>query len=165
MFVSTPKGASGAYYDVMHQESNMLKVVMDWKEHPVRKRGLYTTIDGVVKILDKDFAFPEEYPFVKDGKVRSPYYDQECMRPGATPQSIAQELDRDYGGSEYQIFGKDLYEIGRENLVSPYAVGVLHYDESDLEPDFNETEDGPWKLWCHRNARQATYYRPVRCRL
>lgn len=152
MFVSTPKGASGAYYDVMHQESNMIKVIMDWKEHPVRKRGLYTSDDGIVKILDDTFDYPEDYPFVKDGKFRSPYYDQECMRPGATPQSIAQELDRDYGGSEYQIFGKDLYEIGKENLVTPYATGILHYDEDDLEPDFNETQDGPWKLWCHRNA-------------
>ena len=125
---------------------------MDWKEHPVRKRGLYTSDDGIVKILDDTFDYPEDYPFVKDGKFRSPYYDQECMRPGATPQSIAQELDRDYGGSEYQIFGKDLYEIGKENLVTPYATGILHYDEDDLEPDFNETQDGPWKLWCHRNA-------------
>jgi hypothetical protein len=152
MFVSTPKGASGAYYDVMHQESNMLKVIMDWTEHPVRKRGLYTSDEGEVTILDETFDFPDDYEFIKDGKTRSPYYDQECMRPGATPQSIAQELDRDYGGSEYQIFGKDLYDIGAQSVLSPYARGVLYYDESDLEPHFGETEDGPWHLWCHRDT-------------
>ena len=153
MFVSTPKGASGAYYDVMHQKSNMLKVVMDWKAHPDRRIGLYTCDAGVVEILDKEYDFPEDYPFVKDGKTRSPYYDQECMRPGATPQSIAQELDRDYGGSEYQIFGKDLYETGRVGIRSPYSRGMLFYDEATLDPDFQKTEDGPWKMWIHQDSQ------------
>jgi hypothetical protein len=85
--------------------------------------------------------------------VRSPYYDQECSRPGATPQTIAQELDRDYGGSEYQIFGKELYEAGKENILNPYQKGILFYDEETLEPDYNETEDGPFELWCHRDSR------------
>lgn len=152
MFVSTPKGASGAYYDVMHEESNMIKIIMDWSEHPVRKRGLYNSDEGELNILDTTFDFPDDYKFVKDGKTRSPYYDQECMRPGATPQSIAQELDRDYGGSEYQIFGKDLYDIGSQSVISPYSRGVLYYDESDLDPHFGETEDGPWHLWCHRDS-------------
>jgi len=153
IFVSTPKGASGAYYDVMHQPSNMHKVILDWKDHPDRKPGLYTATDGVLEILDNDYVFPEGYKHVLDGKIRSPYYDRECLRPGATPQSIAQELDRDYGGSEYQIFGKDLYENGKRGVLRPYSRGVLHYDQETLEPDFNETEDGPFLVWCHRDSR------------
>lgn len=152
MFVSTPKGASGAYYDVMHEESNMLKVIMDWKEHPHRKRGLYTSDKaGNVEILDKEYEFPEDYPFVKDGKIRSPYYDQECLRPGATPQSIAQELDRDYGGSEYQAFGADLYDIGRLSVCHPYHCGILFYEDTTYDADFQKTEDGPWKMWVHQD--------------
>ena len=153
LFVSTPKGASGAYYDVMHTPSNMKKIILDWKDHPDRQIGLYTSKDGILKILDEEYRFPASYKHVLDGIVRSPYYDQECSRPGATPQTIAQELDRDYGGSEYQIFGKELYEAGKENILNPYQKGILFYDEETLEPDYNETEDGPFELWCHRDSR------------
>lgn len=155
IFVSTPKGASGAYYDVMHTPSNMLKIVMDWKQHPDRKKGLYTSKDGILDILDSNYNFPESYDFILDGKERSPYYDNECKRPGATPQSIAQELDRDYGGSEYQVFGKELYESAQEDLLQPYCRGVLYFDGESFEPDFQETEDGPIKIWCHRDAAGA----------
>jgi len=151
VFVSTPKGAAGAYYDVMHVPSNMLKVVMDWKMHPIRQNGLYKSEDGVLEILDQDYEFPEGYRFILDGKERSPYYDTECARPGATAQSIAQELDRDYGGSEYQIFGKELYEAARDGLLRPYTRGVFRYEAETLVPEFSETIDGPMLLWCHRS--------------
>jgi hypothetical protein len=152
MFVSTPKGGAGAYYDVMHQESNMLKVIMDWKEHPDRRVGMYTSNGGILKVLDDKYEFPEGYKFVLDGKTRSPYYDDECRRPGATPQSIAQELDRDYGGSDYQVFGKELYESAKGNLLRPYSVGALYYDGESFSPDYQETENGPVKLWCLRSS-------------
>ena len=153
VFVSTPKGNGGAYAEIMHTPSDMKKIVLDWKDHPDRGVGLYTSTKGELEILDKDYKFPEGYKFVLDGKTRSPYYDQECQRPGATPQSIAQELDRDYGGSEYQIFGKDLYERGQEGLLRPYEQGFLYYDEETLSQDFNATEKGEFKLWCHRDSR------------
>ena len=85
-FVSTPKGASGAYYDVMHEPSSMVKIILDWRSHPDRKLGLYQGKDGDLEILDKDYKFPEDYKHLMDGKVRSPYYDAECASPGATPQ-------------------------------------------------------------------------------
>ena len=153
VFVSTPKGASGSYYDIMHQPSDMTKIVLDWKDHPDRGVGLYTSKKGQLEIIDKDYEFPASYKHVLDGKVRSPYYDDECKRPGATPQTIAQELDRDYGGSDYQIFGKDLYEAGKENVLNPYERGILYYDEETLEPDYTSTSDGPFEIWCHRDSR------------
>ena len=148
-FVSTPKGASGAYYDVMHEPSNILKIVLDWKQHPDRCKGLYTSKDDITDILDTDYTFPDGYKFIKDTKIRSPYYDNECARPGATPQSIAQELDRDYGGSEYQLFGSDLYESASPRLMMPFKQGIFGYDVETLEPRFSESDDGPMNLWCH----------------
>ena len=148
-FVSTPKGASGAYYDVMHEPSSMVKIILDWRSHPDRKLGLYQGKDGDLEILDKDYKFPEDYKHLMDGKVRSPYYDAECARPGATPQSIAQELDRDYGGSEYQLFGIELYEAATPNIMSPFRRGIFGYDAESLEPRFATSDDGPMKLWCH----------------
>ena len=153
IFVSTPKGASGAYYDVMHTPSSIKKIVLDWKDHPDRGIGLYTSTKGELKILDEDYEFPASYKHVLDGKIRSPYYDDECKRPGATPMSIAQELDRDYGGSDYQIFSKDLYQAGKQNLLKPYEQGILYYDEETLEADFTSTTDGPFEIWSFRDSR------------
>jgi hypothetical protein len=153
-YVSTPSGASGSYYELMHEPSSMLKIVLDWKDHPTRGKGLYTsTKDGKLQRIDKEYVFDKDYKFIRDGKVRSPYYDFECSRPGATPQSIAQELDRDYGGSEYQLFGQDLYEVGLKACKPPIYRGVLGYDMETLAPLFNKTEDGPLELWCQRNVR------------
>ena len=149
VFVSTPKGSAGAYYDVMHTPSSMVKIVMDWKKHPDRSRGMYRSEDGNLEIVDKDYEFPAGYAFVLDGKTRSPYYDSECKRPGATPQSVAQELDRDYGGSDYQIFGKDLYEAGQKNVLMPFTRGVFGYQADTLTPEFEQTKDGPLHLWIH----------------
>tara|TARA_R100000808_G_C2151465_1_gene160504 strand:- start:3154 stop:4674 length:1521 start_codon:yes stop_codon:yes gene_type:complete len=149
VFVSTPKGSAGAYYDVMHTPSSMVKVIMDWKKHPDRRVGLYKSDDGKLEILDEEYEFPAGYSFVLDGKTRSPYYDNECKRPGATPQSVAQELDRDYGGSDYQIFGKELYEAGQRNVMMPFVRGVFGYAADTLDPMFDVTPDGPLKLWVH----------------
>ena len=148
-FVSTPKGASGAYYDVMHEPSSMVKIILDWRSHPDRKMGLYQGKDGKLDILDKDYKYPEEYKHVLDGKIRSPYYDAECARPGATPQSIAQELDRDYGGSEYQLFGPEMYEAASTRTMMPFKQGIFGYDVETLDPRFAATDDGPLNLWCH----------------
>tara|TARA_R100001594_G_scaffold506_1_gene1947 strand:+ start:1500 stop:3332 length:1833 start_codon:yes stop_codon:yes gene_type:complete len=149
VFVSTPKGSAGAYYDVMHTPSSMVKIIMDWKKHPDRSKGMYTTEGTELQIIDKEYKFPAGYDYVFDGKVRSPYYDAECLRPGATPQSVAQELDRDYGGSDYQIFGKDLYEAGQKNVMMPFVRGVFGYDSDTLDPIFDRSDDGPLRLWVH----------------
>lgn len=154
LFVSTPKGPSGAYYDVMHdKKSSMVKLVCDWKDHPDRKRGLYTTINGDIggelKILDEEYKFPSKYPFVLDGKTRSPYYDRECKRPGATPQSIAQELDRDYGGAAAVFFPTVMIRKHKVDYCrEPTHRGMLIYDPETLEPEFVPNANGPLLLWC-----------------
>ena len=152
LFVSTPKGSAGAYYDVMHTPSSMIKIIMDWKKHPERSSGMYKSEGTELEILDKDYKFPGGYNFVLDDKIRSPYYDNECMRPGATPQSVAQELDRDYGGSDYQIFGKDLYEAGQKNVMMPFVRGIFGYESDSLEPMFDRSDDGPMRFWVHLDS-------------
>ena len=124
IFNSTPKGVANAFYDVVKKSS--AKVIrMHWSQHPEKNKGLYTAERdedtgrmklkllsdwrGVVEVcqkgskLVKKVAFPEDYPFVLDGKMRSPWYDRECSR-AVNPVEIAQELDIDYQGSDYQFF-------------------------------------------------------------
>ena len=100
-FNSTPQGANNAFYDVCHKTAAR-KIRMHWSEHPVYNKGLYQGdgegnvefLDdwkGEVKVLTKGggieetkiVQFPDNYPFIKDGKpnrLRSPGYDNQCAR-------------------------------------------------------------------------------------
>jgi hypothetical protein len=74
---------------------------------------------------------PFGYPFmmtgqyVKSGCLRSPWYDYQCNRPGATPQNIAQELDRDYGGSSSRFFDNNMLQRVKIRCSTPVTVGEL----------------------------------------
>lgn len=166
LIVSTPLGNSGAYYDVMHEPSNMLKVVLDWKQNPTRNRGLYKWVEGVAVAEDpENNPLPEEYEsmsqdvldmisrlrrkgFTIENRVRSPWYDRECDRAGATPQNIAQELDRDYGGSAYRIFGDSFSSKGKGSVLPQTHEGDFDYNTEALESvRYDIIEGGPCKIW------------------
>lgn len=165
LVVSTPKGADGEYYRIMHEPSSMVKIVLDWKENPTRNRGLYrfdgstpVAVDPVNNPLPKDYSPPtpqvldlfsrlRRRGFKLDGVDRSPWLDHECDRPGATPQNVAQELGRDYGGSMHRIFGHGFQAAAAERIREPNLRGVLDYNTETLEPSFDTSDDGPILLW------------------
>ena len=178
VFVSTPNGSTGAYYDQMHDEaSNMLKIVLDWKDNPFRNKGLYKCVRGKPQVIDanKFGGLPQEYyknfkeirsrlerkGFKVEGTIRSPWYDSECLRPSATPQFIAQELDRDYQGSEFQVFGDRFYDEGVEQTMVPKMQGLFDAHPETLEPMYDIVDGGPLKLWVDlvgdRPPRDTTY--------
>lgn len=158
IFNSTPKGSANAFYDVVHRTTARI-VEMHWSRHPIKARGLYRSRrgergrmelellsdwKGVVEVREKGeraarkVAFPEDYPFVLDGKLRSPWYDRECAR-AVSPQEIAQELDIDFAGSDYQFFDSAAVQAYRERwcrepdssgdfAVDPDTCRVLRYE-------------------------------------
>ena len=136
-------GPAGAYYDLISDdESNMDKIILDWKDDPQKSAGLYTSEDGRIKVLDEDHEFPQDYPFIADGKTRSPYYDWECKRPLATPQSIAAELDRSFGGAAYSYFDGVLIDhLKQTTSRDPYQRGVLGYDAETYRAGWSEKEN------------------------
>lgn len=123
LFNSTPKGSANAFFEVIHKTSAQI-IDMHWSLHPEKNRGLYRSVKGergkmqlelqsdwrgMVEVAEKGsrvvkcVAFPEDYPFILDGKTRSPWYDRECSRAVSSAE-IAQELDIDFIGSDYQFF-------------------------------------------------------------
>ena len=137
VFVSTAnrdRGMAGAFYDVVSDDTrNGVTIVVDWKDDEEKRRGLYHSelIPGTetykLVIDDMEFWQPlfnydqnktfkhptkegETYPFMLDGRHRSLYYDHVWNRPGSTPQSVAAELDRNFGGATAQIFDPMLLE-------------------------------------------------------
>jgi len=149
IFLSTPQGGSGAFYDVMHDaKSGLLKVRLHWSEHPQKRPGLYVSREKRLEILDPEYEFPAGYPFVLDGKIRSPWYDNECRR-SPIPQLIAQELDIDYLGSEYAFFDHQKIEerVARDSRP-PLVCGDLSWDQvHSVIKGFGEADRGGLKLW------------------
>lgn len=147
LFNSTPEGINNAFYDVAQTEIKKLR--LHWSTHPRKNRGLYTTDeDGRLKVLDSA-GYPAAYKPILDGKLRSPWYDNECSR-ATSPQEIAQELDIDYLGSGRQFFNADaVRQRIREFARPPIFTGELGYDTTTAEPTkFREEPRGNLRLWC-----------------
>lgn len=132
LFISTPYGDSGAYYDVMHRPASLLvKHQFKWSRHPVQRRGLYRMEEGVPHFyctacyereampdtwlcLDCERAgatsdpydFPADYVYglpYPEFKIRSPYFDEHAAK-APSKQYVARELEIDYGGSQSRLF-------------------------------------------------------------
>lgn len=156
----------------MHDDSNMVKVILDWKDNNTRNRGMYKWVDGTAVAVDPDrnplpanYDPPDEYVvkmigrlrrrgFKIENKLRSPWYDNECDRAKATPQNIAQELDRDYGGSAYRIFGEAFFDRVDETIMTPVHEGDFDFKEEQItDMRFDKIDAGPMKLFFPLDAR------------
>jgi hypothetical protein len=163
--VSTPKGRTGAYAELMHAESSMRKIVLDWKDNPTRNRGLYRFEKGLpVAIEPARNPLPKSYTemelsvrdrfqrlqrngFELEQGLRSPWFDEQCDRMGATPQRIAQELNRDYGGSKHNVFKPEFFKAAEADLRPPMHKGTIEYSVEDLDAEFQAEANGLLHLW------------------
>ncbi len=156
-FVSTHKGTNTAFYRL--GKTNIRKLRMHWSEHPEKRKGLYQAdAKGVIRLLDdfkgtvrdntgQMYRFPEDYPFRKDGKLRSPWYDVQCDR-ASHPMEIAQELDIDPFSSDFQFFdSKKIDEIESRDVRFPTDAGELIYDTDLRCPSFRPSKEGKLLLW------------------
>jgi hypothetical protein len=167
--VATPFGTDGEYYRLMHEPSSMVKITVDWKDNPTKNRGLYRMQNGLPVAVDKANPLPVDYDplssevldrlsrlrrkgFKLDNTIRSPWYDKECDRPSATPQKIAQELDRSYGGSMYRIFGNEFFDEANKTVQNPvkYSISV---NPEKIEGSLSKVENGPVLVWCSLDAK------------
>jgi len=153
IFNATPEGTNNAYYRKAHTPG-IHKLRFHWSVHPEKARGLYTTgKDGGVKKLDKSYVFPADYPFILDGKLRSPWYDYECARR-ASALEIAQQLDIDYLTSGGNFFdGGVLDRAEREDVRPPYMRGELVFDDLGIPTRFQEGSQGRLLLWTYLDAK------------
>jgi hypothetical protein len=177
IFVSTAnrnRGMAGAFYDVVSsaRERNGIEITIDWKDDPDKRRGLYHSeqIPGTdtYKLVIDDMAFWLEhatfdaqnsfrhplkkgqmYPFIRDGRYRSLYYDHVWNRQGSTPQSVAAELDRDFGGATAQIFNPQLLARALKAVKPPVSHGSIQKrankpDDWMLEPSLTPDTVNLW---------------------
>lgn len=167
LLVSTPAGAEGAYYRCMTEPSSMVKIVLDWTKNPTRNKNLFRVNlnlrmligpDGyaVSNDIQKWFFSPEilgtltrrGFDLTDKTKLWSPWYVDRCLRPRMTPKKIAQEYDRDYGGSSSRFFPSGVIEQLIERARQPVLTGevVVDYDQQQIK-GFTKMKDGRCKLW------------------
>ena len=168
-FNSTPQGSNNGFYDVVHNTSARI-IRLHWSSHPEKKRGLYNTnrvkkpklldgFRGIVKVRQKgdrkskEVMFPDDYPFILDGKLRSPWYDVQCARC-ASAMEIAQELDIDFLGSAYQYFDSESIDLLRKKYCRPsIRRGDLEFDAESFHPKrFADNSRGILELWIALDA-------------
>lgn len=169
IFNSTPKGSSNAFYDVVHKSSARI-LTMHWSQHPRKNQGLYTSVRNEatkrmeLKLLDdfkgivavhkkgekgsRNVVFPEDYPFVLDGKMRSPWYDKEHSR-AVSQAEIAQELDIDFLGSDFQFFDAAAVEAYKAKWCEePDSIGDLEIDsEACAVLRYTRNAKGKWRFF------------------
>jgi hypothetical protein len=154
-----PLGGSGVY----RNESGGVKIVLDWRDNPTQNRLAYRYSGGrffpereeeaaevnawIAKMkANGNWAKLLRRKYVKEGRLRSPWYDRRCLQKGATPRSIAQELDRDPRGTIGKLFDAEVLDtMEKRHVQPPVWQGVPIVRDGNLH--LQEQDDGPLKIW------------------
>jgi hypothetical protein len=173
LFISTPKGKTGAYADLVHDDTIEEPVLyLSWRDNPTQNRGLYRIAKGNPAAVDEEKygpLFPEyqshdQWTKLKErlnergydltsGNTRSRWYDQECLRPGANPVLVAQEYDMVFGAEGAQYFAEALINRLKNSVRRPLR-GELHVNAESLVGLWSENDDGRFRLWCDLDIRR-----------
>lgn len=130
--ISTPKGNFGWYFDQYSNaaENGWTVVEAHWSEHPDYMKGMYQFVKdpnhpegGFIKHFNnewpdvadaiqlKKYFTKETYPYILDGKLRSPWYDYESKRLGL--QKTRCELDCSFSGSGSEVLDAEIIRAMR----------------------------------------------------
>jgi hypothetical protein len=166
--LSTPWGKGGAFYEMVKDTTITEPVlIMAWWDNPTQNRGLYRVKRGKPVAVDvkkygplpEEYTDPESWEKIKarlkergydlsSDKVRSPWYDQECLRQGANPVLIAQEYDMEFSVEGAQYYAESLINRLLENSRPSDQVGEFSVDPEALTGKWSDNPDGRFKLWC-----------------
>jgi hypothetical protein len=173
LFISTPRGMGGAFYEIVHDDSIEEPVLrLDWKDNPTQNRNLYRLVSGLPVAIDPEkygdltapYTASEQWSKIKsrledrgydltNGRPRSPWYDQECLRPGANPVLIAQEYDMDFGSSVARYFAEALVNRLKTKSARPSRKGEFWVNRENLIGRWSWNDDGRFSLWCDLDIR------------
>jgi len=170
--VSTFGGDSGAFFDAAQDakegNSDALYQVLDWKDNPIQNRKLYVMQHNAVRDVDPKKYGGKLSPYeikvirgqhaklVRRGYkctevIRNNWYNHQCLRPGATPRGIAQELDRNPKGAVSKVISDEIITKAKADCARPPDFrGRIIVDMENgqpIEPYLVEDESGELSLW------------------
>jgi hypothetical protein len=156
------RGTTTVFFNIMRvEESSMLKVHAHWRDNPERMKGAYKFEDGKLIKLDPTYKYPKGYQFIDiehdrdeygnppkgESKVRSPWYDVECNRPGTTRAGIAEELDINPSSASTQYVEQETIDLAKRMCTIPRHRGNLEYDDRKHEAVWVNTDRGNFRLY------------------
>jgi hypothetical protein len=154
----------GSAFNELANRVDIKKIVMHWRQHPAKRKGLYRWDPKAqsVEVLDPEFHFDPDFVFVTDGTpsggpfpgLRSPWYDKQCVRKG-NPRAVAMDLDINPKGAVAQFAdAATVRDLQRRYCFEAYWEGDVLYDrDTGAFTGLAKREGGPLKLWCHIDDR------------
>lgn len=148
----TPKGKRGWYFDqYVDAESKGWDIIeAPWVENPIYNLGMYRWVkstaegagedEGSLEVLNDswpDTSHPdnlakyktkETYEYIKDGKIRSPWYDVESRSLGTN--RTACELDCSFSGSGGECLESEVINNHKLLCMEPVRKGLLGFMKS-----------------------------------
>lgn len=126
------------------------KFVTPWTDFPPQRAGMYRAFLDRVDIIDKDYRFPEGYEFIRDGRLRSVFFDKKWRDFGGNERRIAQELECSRQGASANVFPPEVIDRLVAESTEPVWKGDLEFDHDTLRPiRLVQRENGPLWLWVH----------------
>lgn len=147
LFISTWKGRNNVFHKIIREEkSTLLRIQTYWWNNPERWVGCYTTEANRLKIIDHEYQYEADYPFVLDGLMRSPWVDFELSRAGGNDlQSAMEELYGLSAESGRKWFRETTIELARTMVEGPQRSGTLERVLNRYL--FHPSPDGALHLW------------------
>ena len=151
---STPNTPDCDHFERLYPErpSVWLQKILDWEDNPDQVKGLYTTVGGNRQVLDPQYEYETDYPFILDGRRRSPWYDLACEEMGFNYLLIDRELGRKWTASVGRPFPEATLKLHRKYTLPPLHTGMLQH--AHLEPTMYDRikwmpgEGFKFDLWC-----------------
>lgn len=171
LIISTPEGQFGEFYRMMTQPSSMARREMNWRNNPVKARGLYRLVNNKPVAADPvNDPLPAHYDpptqevqdrwsrlrtkgFNLEKDTRSQWYDETCDKPEATIDGVAKNVDAEWGGSIDYIFDDEFFKVANRTVSKPLHRGTLTVTD-DGKWSWGESEGGQFQLWCRLDAHK-----------
>lgn len=124
-------GWGHAFGRLRRQQLGQIKVfLMPWYLNPDKSKGFYISPEfDKLEILDKNYKFPENYPFILDGKnkFRSIWYDKEAKR--RSPRDLACNVDMNPAMAGDIFFDPQVLDRLRSQYIKqPKYTGSFTFD-------------------------------------
>ena len=141
---------------------------MDWKDNPIQNRKQYIFKHGSIRdvspkkyggkltesekvLIRKQHAKLSRRGYKCTDVIRNIWYNHQCLRPGATPRGVAQELDRNPKGAVSKVISAEIINKAKaDHARPPDFKGRLLVDMETgmpVEPYFVDDESGELSLW------------------
>lgn len=138
------------YARQLTENPNIIQINLDWDRDPRKNPGLYRSIDGVLEIIDKSYPFPENYPFILDGELRSVWWDWYEANRAQSKSEMDLLYRKRWVGGELAWFDHDaLRQYEREWMNEPWITLELSYNAENPVNTAKpiRTAQGRWQLW------------------